>query len=427
MELPGAGLPVELTRSYTSADTMTGPLGPGWTLSYGASLTFDAAGNARLRTETGEQDVFTKTATGFTSPPGVRSALAPVTGGWVLTRPDRTTLGFDSGGRLTRQTDRFGNALTFAYTAGKLTTLTDTVGRHLTFSYDATSGLLIGVLLPDGRSVSYGYLAGRLATVTDLAGKTNTYHYDSGGRLDIITDPLGHQVMQNTYDPTTGRVTQQTDALQRVTQFDWNPALQMATVTPPDGFQQVDFYSGNVLLSHVDSFGGTTEYRYDGSLNLTAVVQPRRLKTTIGYDAAGNPTHPATPLAAETLTYNSDNQVTSVLDGRNNTATFTYTGGALTLAVDPAGDQTHYTYFPDGQVETVTDARGKVTHYGYDTARNLTSVTSPLGAVTTYGYDAAGRRGGGPAWSIPAETSPGRTRATTPRRTATTTRTDPPA
>jgi hypothetical protein len=53
--LPGIGLPFEMRRFYTSADSTEGVLGRGWTHSYAASLSFLSNGDVVLRGEDGQQ------------------------------------------------------------------------------------------------------------------------------------------------------------------------------------------------------------------------------------------------------------------------------------------------------------------------------------------------------------------------------------
>ena len=91
-KLPGPGVTFAFTRAYTSADTASGPLGPGRTDPYQAALSFDGSGNATFRSGTGQQMVFTKNANGsFTGAPGVYATLAAVTGGYQVVSPTGRT------------------------------------------------------------------------------------------------------------------------------------------------------------------------------------------------------------------------------------------------------------------------------------------------------------------------------------------------
>jgi hypothetical protein len=51
VEVPSPGVPFTFTRSYTSADTSLGPLGPGWTHNLNVALSMDGSGNATVRAE----------------------------------------------------------------------------------------------------------------------------------------------------------------------------------------------------------------------------------------------------------------------------------------------------------------------------------------------------------------------------------------
>jgi Domain of unknown function (DUF6531) len=76
LELPGLGVPFRFARSYTSADTTVGRLGPGWVDSFGARLTIDASLNVALRGEDGQQLKYTRQADGsYRGAAGTRSTL----------------------------------------------------------------------------------------------------------------------------------------------------------------------------------------------------------------------------------------------------------------------------------------------------------------------------------------------------------------
>jgi RHS repeat-associated protein len=407
LSFPGAGTTLDWTRTYTSADTTTGRLGPGWTDPYQSSLSIDAGtGNATVRAPDGARAVHTHNVDGtFTAPPGIRGTLAAVTGGYMLTAPDQHTVSFDSSGHLSAMRDAHGLGLAFTWSSGQMTTVTDNAGRDLDLSYDATSGRLTRLDLPDGRHVDYGYTSGRLTSVTDLGGQVWSYGYDSAGRLTTETDPRGHAKVTNVYDSGTGRVTSQTDALGAVTTFGWAAATQTATTTQPDAGVWTDVYMNNVLISSTDPLGNATSYGYDDRLNLTLVQDPAAGVTTYTYDSRGNrlSATPPAPLNAQVThwAYDTDNNLTSVTDPLGHVTSFEYnSAGDRTEQTTPEGAVTTWTYNSDGTPATSVDPRGNATGatpadyrtlYGYDADANLTSITSPLGRQASFGYDISGR------------------------------------
>lgn len=86
----GRGLSFAFTRAYRSGRTTGGPLGPGWTHSYNASLAVATNGNVTLDAEDGQTLVFTKQADGsFVGEPNGRSKLVKTSTGYTLTRRTR--------------------------------------------------------------------------------------------------------------------------------------------------------------------------------------------------------------------------------------------------------------------------------------------------------------------------------------------------
>jgi RHS repeat-associated protein len=405
--LPGAGTTFGFIRTYNSNDTTTGRLGVGWTDPYEASL--DIAGptsDITFRAEDGAQAVFTRNSDGtFRAPAGVRSTLTTIADGYRVTTPDRRTASFDAAGHLTARADAHGVGLDFAWTGGRMTTITDSADREVSMTYSPSSGLLTRLLLPDGRHVDYDYTAGRLTSVTDLGGKIWIYDYGAAGQLTTITNPLGHDVVTNTYDPTTGRVSAQSDGEANTTRFGWDADTETATVTNPDGGEWTYRYKNNVLLAVTAPDSHTTSYSYDDHLNTVAVRNARGAVTTSSYDDHGNrlTTRSPHPIDAVTQwTYDADNNITRITDPLGHHTDYEYNAtGDLTKETTPEGAITTLHYNTDGTLDWVTDPRGNATgatasqyrtHYGYDDDANLTSVTSPLGRHATLSYDSAGRR-----------------------------------
>ncbi len=109
LALPGIGVPFTLVRTYNSADTSTGVLGPGWTHSLNASLKILASGDVVGRGPDGQQLAFTKRADGsLRAARGGRATLSTISGGYELVTADQMHLRFDSQGRLTSERDRNG-------------------------------------------------------------------------------------------------------------------------------------------------------------------------------------------------------------------------------------------------------------------------------------------------------------------------------
>jgi RHS repeat-associated protein len=402
--MPDIGIGFNYTRSYTSANTNTGRLGPGWTDSYSAVIRFQPNGDALVQDENGQQIYFAKQADGtFVAPPGGVASLTAAGGGYQLLNADQTKLGFDSNGRLSSIKDRNGEGVTLAYDGGgNLSSVTDSVGRVVTFTPNA-DGTLQKLTLPDSRSVSYGYTGGRLTSVTDLRGGTTTYGYDANGLLATVLDQNLHTLVTNHY--TSGRIDSQTDALGKQTTFAWDVPSQTETITDANSHVWQDVYSSNMLVKTVDPRADTTQYGYDAADNLASVQDPNLHTTSMTYDGRHNMltrTAPAPLSYQESWTYDSMNDVLTHQDGRGQTTSYGYdTAGNLTSQTLPDPDGAGPLAAPviqygrdpagTGLLVSQTDPNNRTTHYGYDSQGNLTSTTSPLSELTTTGYDTVGR------------------------------------
>lgn len=407
--LPGLGVGFSFSRSYSSFDSVSaGRLGSGWRDNLSAYLDVHPDGDVTLHGEDGQQVEYTKNTDGsFARFGATTSELTFGAGGYQLVRHDQTVYVFNATGRLLSIKDRNGKGVTLAYDgSSRLATVTDATGRQATLGYNA-SNLVSSVTSSDSRLVSYGYTAGRLTTVTDVRGKVWTYGYDGTGRLASLQDPNLHFRYRNSYDPTSGRVTQQLDPLGNSSAFAWNASTQTATTTDAAGKQWKDVFSGNTLVQKIDPLNHVTKYEYDAKLNLVKVTDPRDNATTMTYDPSGNiltRTGPAPSSYGENWTWTARSDVQSFTDRRGKTTDLGYdSAGNLTTVTGPDPDSTgplarpvtQYVRDPAGTglITDVIDPAAHSTHFGYDPAGTgyRTSILTPNGNKTTFGYDSAGR------------------------------------
>lgn len=410
------GYPLAFGRTYNSADSRVGLLGKGWTASIEQRLDFADATHATLLAGDGQRLEFTKNGSAWVGAPGVTASLRDVASGFeVLTRA-QVTYAFDSLGRVRSVKDRNGQGVTYGYTGNDITSATSS-GRTLTFAY--TGGRLVRVTLEDGRHVDLAYSSDnlRLTSVTDMAGSTVTYGHDASARIiteQVTADgvananPSQHTItmMRLAYDSTTGRVSDQWDALGHRSTFAWDPVKQVSTMTAPDGGKWIDDYSGSTLFARIDPLGRCTFYDWDQEARLTQVTGPRGDIVEMKYDKAGDLIKSSTPTESITTTYNnrhdpvdatSDAGITTHFEydtaGNNITATTTDTDTTLNADQGPnAGSSTiKATYYANGQVKDTIDAAGKTTHRDYNSFGDLTGLTTPEGRRSTYGYDTVGR------------------------------------
>ncbi|WP_082124812.1 RHS repeat-associated core domain-containing protein [Lysobacter capsici] len=204
-----------LARYYNSGSTNTAytPLGPKWQFSYGhrglgfnrpvaASLVqqMDAlfwrpGGNAIFfrydaasASWKGDPDV-SEQLTQLIAPSGLHD-------GWILsTRNSGAREIYDAAGRPVRFEDISGtfNWLTYD-SGGQLSKVTDRTGRSITFVFNSNKRLTKAVL-PDGGEVTYNYISGMFSWVTypDATPANSTdnhwvqYHYEKPGQPQLLT------------------------------------------------------------------------------------------------------------------------------------------------------------------------------------------------------------------------------------------------
>ncbi|TMK58957.1 MAG: RHS repeat-associated core domain-containing protein [Actinobacteria bacterium] len=410
--VPGRGVPLHLTRTYSSINAATdGPFGRGWSSSYDMSLSLDPeTGAATVHEEGGSSVTFPpKEGGGFETPPRVLASLEQNGDGtFSFSRfSDHVGYVFGADGRLLREVDRNGAETQLTYSAGKLESVVDPSGRAIVFAYGG-GGHIVSATDPMGRSTSFEYDGeGDLVGTVDPLGRTWSFTYDSAHRLLTMTDPRGGTT-SNTYD-ASGRVELQADPMGRETKWEYagdptTPEGGTTDVTDPRGNVTRYQYRNLELVSVIQGFGtadeATTSYRYDPTtLGVTQILDPNFQTTHNAYDARGNLVETTNQDGWTTVyEYGPGDEVVAATDPRGTTTTYAYdsNGNLLKKSTPLSGTGTDavttYAYeAAAGEVTKMTDAVGGVTEIGYDPHGNRTSLRDPNGSKTSFEYDLDGR------------------------------------
>ncbi|HEY0760945.1 MAG TPA: RHS repeat-associated core domain-containing protein [Pyrinomonadaceae bacterium] len=416
-------IPISVTRTYRTLDTIPRPFGIGSTLPYEMFLTSTNNYNevdlilpdsnrihyVRISPGTGFTDAVyehTETPTVF-----YKSRISwNGAGGWDVALTDGTVLVFPELLPLQAIRDRYGNQVTITRAisgvSGNITQVTSPNGKWLKFTYDG-SNRITQVQDNMGRTVGYTYDgSGRLWKKTDQNGGITEYTYDTSHRMLTIEDPGGNVYLTNEYD-ANGRVSEQTLADSSTYEFDYtlNGSGEVASVeiTDPRGnVRSVTFNGDGHEISASYGVGTADEQTYtyersSGSNIVTTITDALDRETEFTRDAQGFLTEVTLlPGTADEVswqyTYEPNyHMLASVTDPLNHTTTYTYDAkGSVTSVTDPLNHSTTFTYDVAGQLKTVTDALNHTTEFFYD-GGDLVAVEDPLGRTVNMIVDSVGR------------------------------------
>ncbi|MEM7127255.1 MAG: RHS repeat-associated core domain-containing protein [Chloroflexota bacterium] len=456
LDIPVAGIPIQIVRSYDSRDQRVGDFGVGWTLDI-ADVRIQEAVPVGLRwqqtvsqeglfnTYCIEPTDFNMVTVSFTDGsvqrfrpvpipecqaltpidfvqitfvplPGSQGSMAPlapinalVLGGSVgpvQLIDDGVGLPYDideyelelQDGRVL-QIDQEQGLERLIDRNGNNISITDngiihSAGKSIPFQRDS-SGRVTSITDPLGNSLTYTYDSnGDLITVTDQNNDDTTYAYNGSHGLLHIVDPQGMMPARNEYD-ADGRLIAMIDADGNRTELTHTIGSRQEIIRDRSGSVTVFEYDarGNIV-SKTDALGNTELFSWDDQDNKLSQTDPLGNTSTWAYDERGNTLTHTDPLGnTSTWTYNTNNQILSATDARGNSTTYTYDGNGNLLTVTDRENQVKtYTYNSSGNRLTTVDALGNVTTYTYDASGNRLSSTDPLGAVITHTYDANGNR-----------------------------------
>lgn len=295
-----------------------------------SAVTFDASG--RL---TGFVDANGNTTTVSYSSSGVLDTVTAANG-----RSLQFTV---SSGLVTGVASSDGRSISYSYTSGQLTSVTETDGRVWGYRYDA-NGRLDQALDPAGAPVHTTVYdsGGRVTSQTDAVGETISFDYADmdfaagTGVVRIIdargatwTDVYVGRVLTNKVDPYGNQTVHHYNGDLRLealdddtggrTRFSYDSTGRMTATALADGtVLRTSYTAAGDVAATTDADGFVTSYSYDTDGNLTSVTTPN------GADAAS----PAdfTGASALNITTVAGDGTSGSTDGTGTSASFTGLG-----------------------------------------------------------------------------------------------------
>jgi RHS repeat-associated protein len=213
--------------------------------------------------------------------------------------------------------------------------------------------------------------------------QVTSYEYDAAGRQTIITDPLGHVIVDRD--------------LKEVDSIQWhliNTSSDIPYTSPPSHYTET-FYDGTRREAIEDAAGNETSFIYDALGRVTTTVHPKTLVegagaspvetyTHVGYDGLGRKAWETAGVLASRETLDAMDQTAFDAFIANNAKQYVYdTAGRLTRVILPV-------------VDNPEDASPDLVHplydYIYDDYGNQIGIIDPKDRLTVFKYDHLGRQ-----------------------------------
>ncbi len=412
-------------------ETFTDAAGQVW------KFTYNTAGQLTSTTDPlGYKTSYTYNSTGYLTSVTNQAGKTAVTYtydtyGRVATLTDsegyKVTFAYDAFNRVTQETYPDGTTRKLVWKNLDLASLTDRQGRTTSFTYDAVRNLT-SIKDPDGNVTTLGYWENnKLKSITDANGNVTSFGIDIEGRPTGKTYADG-STLTNTYENTTSRLHQVTDALSQIKQYTYAVDDHIAAVSYINAVNATPTVSTSYdpywprMISMTDGTG-TTQYTYvpPGSLGALQLAQEKgpfnNATVSYQYDALGRPVLRSVGGNPETLSYDPLGRAnthandlgefslsylgqTAQMTGQIGTGigtqwtydTNTNDRRMLTVNNGPNARTFGYTSTAEDDITGITETLGTVSQSwsdSYDAADKLLTATLSTGASFTYTYDKA--------------------------------------
>ena len=302
---------------------------------------------------------------------------------------------FNAAGQMTQKTDPSGNTIRQGWDDKQnLISETDARGYQSTYTYDS-AGNRLTEKDPNGKTTTYTYdpATSQIATITDALGRVTKYEYDSTGRrtkrIRDYNGALQNQIVYS-YD-SKGNIAAVTDPMGNITSYAYDDCSNLVQVTDPLGY--VTKYTYDILgntLTMINPRGYTTTYSYDSLNRLVSITNAMGTTSASEYDGNGNLTKSQDELGSTTTySYDSYDNIIQITDPLNHSTASLYdTRGNYTKRTDANGGMTIFTYNAIDQLTDITNALNNTTSYTTDPDGNTLTIKDPAGRVTTNYYNA---------------------------------------
>ena len=310
---------------------------------------------------------------------------------------------YDATGNLLTSKDALGNITTLAYPTtnnkGLPDQISDARGKVTKFKWHPNSGLLQEVEDPYGKKTHFVFEGrGRIDTITNALGHVTDYNYfdDTQRKVEMIY-PNSDKI---TYNYDIRRLLQSiTDERGKITTYEFDPQYRLKKITDPLGHvKEFGYDDMSNLISYNDPLenplNNITNYHYDDFDRLKEVEHPApsagapRLKEKFVYDKIGRiKEYRDTADRLTSYNYDDANRVNTVTNPDGETTTTKYNQRLQTFEVKDAINQVYtFAYDPLGRVLSQTRAGGTMS-FEYDEVGNRKKRTDYMGRVTSYTFD----------------------------------------
>lgn len=384
LTVPGRGLSLEISRTYSSSAGSNSPgmFGFNWNSNYEASLELINIGDCsyiNLVTGDGQSQTFKKLSNGQYRPqPGYHGTITPEgTSGppvaWIYRSKEGVKYRFETYAgqtvyRLKEIRDTNNNTLTLSYNAfDQLAYVTDASGRRLKFTYDLANFQGFAV-----RKIKQIELERVVAGAVESLGVVIQYQFDGKGNL--VSAQRENRQWQYGYTDTSGNQSPTPRLLHR-----------LERVTDPNGntttyeyYSQTDQFTGEGLQPPGCQVGVNCASFIAAPNRIVAI---KRIKDPSFVDSENNTITPQTTFEYDLTSLLNGSSITRVIDPRGYRTVYTMNRAGSATKVeqqkDPGNAQSVITtnitwdqYSIDKTSET--DALGRVSTFEHDTLGNMT-------------------------------------------------------
>ncbi|MFH5806179.1 hypothetical protein ACG2DA_19165, partial [Alienimonas sp. DA493] len=308
---------------------------------------------------------------------------------------------YDAGHRVTRSRDRLGRATRYAYdAAGNLVSLEQGLvetdpGQMVSTYYHGQQ--LSSCSATDAQGPDYAVRtwtydgSGNVLTATDALGRVTNYEY-AGGRLTKVTSPPdvpGGPRAETTYVyHADGRLDTVFNPDGTGISYDYDAVGRRVKTTYSDGTtEEVEYATtgpdAGLIVKEIDRAGVVTTLAYDGTGRVVTRTEAAAVRDGSGADT---PTPAGTALVTTYEYLNGTTDVARTVRGGSETL-YEYDGRGrlLTTAVKPDVNTTLTTsrVYAAGSLFSVTDPHGRSTYHAYD-ATDGRRIRTVVGTVPSF-------------------------------------------